>query len=167
MSLRFRSGVQPPPAYFIERFLREVQAVARTWSWLGQHVPVEITSWWRDAGHNASIPGAAGYSQHLVGTAIDGVILGLTRAEALPYVQRVAAAFGASAPSKASETSGNSVHVQALPYGTVERLVKSGAVELAGGLTFVGPPRPTALTSSVGAAVLAAIRPARTRGGEG
>jgi hypothetical protein len=147
----------------IERFRREIEAVARTWAWLGRHVDVQITSWWRSAEHNAATAGAASYSQHLVGTAIDGMITGLTRAEALPYVQRVAAAFGAEAPTKGSEGSGASVHVQALPYGMVERLVKSGAVSLAGGATFVGPPRPTALTAALRESIAAALVPARPR----
>jgi hypothetical protein len=143
MPLKLQPGVQSPPAALIDRFYPQILGVARTWLWLARYVPVEITSWWRDETRNAAAGGAT-YSQHLVGTAMDGLVPGMTRAQLLPYVQRIAKAYGADAPSKASEGSGRSVHVQGLPYGTVEKLLRRDPEVLTFAQGFVGPPRPLA-----------------------
>jgi hypothetical protein len=114
------------------------------WVALARVLPIEVTSWWRPPSANVAA-GGKDYSQHLVGTAIDALSPSYTRAQLLPLVQRVAALYGVSAPSAASEGSGRSVHVQALPYGTVQRLLtRDDPAILTAAATFVGPPRPLA-----------------------
>lgn len=138
--LRFQSQVVAPPAAIVERFYPEIRKVAAVWVLLSRLTDVEITSWWRSPEHNASVGGAR-WSQHVTGTAMDGLVPGLTRAQLLPYVQRIAAHYGVQAPSAASEGSGRSVHVQGLPYGMAERVLRTEPV-LTSVQTFVGPPRP-------------------------
>lgn len=145
MALTVQAQVQPPPAYLIDRFREPIRRVALTWITLARYLPIELTSWYRPAPYNVAASGVS-YSQHLVGAAIDGLSPGLTRAQLLPYVQRVASYYGVSAPASASETSGRSVHVQGLPYGLVQRLLtrdEPGLLETAS--TFVGPPRPVGI----------------------
>lgn len=146
MALRFQSQVKLPPAYLIDRFLAPMRAVLGVWVTLGRVIDVEVTSWWREPAANAAA-GGADYSQHIVGCAIDAVSPGRTRAQLLPLVQKVAARYFASpaaaVPSKASETSGRSVHVQGLPVGFVQTLIqRREPAILTVAQSFVGPPRP-------------------------
>jgi len=141
VSVRIQAQVRAPPAYYIGQFRAEMQRVLSTWAAVARALgaaghDLEITSWWRDF----RPVGGATYSQHLVGTAIDALSPRLTRAQLLPLVQRAARLYGTSAPTKASERSGRSVHVQVLPVGTVATLVRQGI--LARAESFVGPPQP-------------------------
>jgi hypothetical protein len=156
-SFRFQSQVEGPPAALVDRYFLPMRAVASTWVYLARYLPIEITSWWRDPDHNAE-EGGAEYSQHLFGTAMDAKSPGMSRAQLLPLVQRVAAAFGASAPAEGSRTSGSSVHVQGLPAGEVQRVLRSDPGMLVRAEAFVGPPR-----GVVAAAVARAAQPARSR----
>lgn len=140
MALTLQPGVTPPPAYLIDRFRDPIVRVASVWSLLARYVPVEVTSWWRDEKRNAAAGGAE-FSQHLLGVAIDGLVPGMSRAELLPYVQRIAARFGVDAPARASEGSGRSVHVQGLPFGVTEKILRGEPRLLVRAETFVGPPR--------------------------
>lgn len=142
MSVVLQPGVTPPPAGMVERFAPQIRAVALTWLTLGQMgLAVQITSWWRDEARNAAAGGAR-FSQHLVGTAMDGLVPGYSRAQLLPWVARVARYYGAVAPSQASEGSGRSVHVQGLPVGTVETILSREPTLLRAAQGFIGPPRP-------------------------
>ena len=49
--------------------------------------PVAITSGFRTAAHNASIPGASPHSQHLYGRAADFRVEGVSVAEAAAYAE--------------------------------------------------------------------------------
>jgi len=153
VALKVLRGVGIPPAGLIERFHGPMRSVALTWRDVSKVVPVEITSWWRDPTRNASTPGAETYSQHLVGTAMDGRSPGRTRAQLLPIVQKAALRYGATVPSKASESSGSSVHVQALPVGTVKALLTRTPALVQSALAFIGPARP--IVASVAAPTLA------------
>lgn len=145
MAFRLQPQVLQPPAYLIDRFADPMRRVALTWITLARYLPIEVTSWFDPRGPGQRVGGAT-YSQHFVGTAMDAISPGLTRAQLLPYVQRVAAYYRVTVPSRASETSGRSVHVQALPVGFVQRLLtrdEPGLLETAS--TFVGPPRPVGI----------------------
>ena len=61
--------------------------------------PVAITSGFRTAAHNASIPGASPHSQHLYGRAADFRVEGVSVAEAAAYDP-------AARPAKAAPTAG-------------------------------------------------------------
>ena len=143
MALRVLTSTGIPPAGLIERFHGPMRAVALTWLAVSRSVPVEITSWWRDPTRNVSAGGAQ-YSQHLVGTAMDGRSPGRTRAQLLPLVQKAGARYGVTVPSKASEGSGSSVHVQGLPVGAVRAILTREPQLVASTFSFVGPPRPLA-----------------------
>lgn len=141
MSLALNPDVRPPPAALIDRFRDPMVRVARVWTTLARYYPVVITSWYRPEAVNASTGGKT-YSQHLVGCAMDGKSPGMSRAQLLPLVQRVAAQLGGvTVPSAASETSGSSVHVQGLPVGYVQRLVTANPGLIAQAESFVGPPQ--------------------------
>src|SRR5574341_327179 len=114
-------GAKAPPRELIARFGTPMQRVLRTWLLVATVVPVEITSWWRSREKELR-EGRDGYSQHVAGAAMDGLSPGLSRAQLLPYVLRAAKRTGASVPLEGSETSGRSVHVQGLPYGTVRSI---------------------------------------------
>lgn len=142
MTIILQQGVTPPPAGMIERFAPQIRAVALTWLAMGKlGFAVQITSWWRDEARNAAAGGKR-YSQHLVGTAMDGLVPGYSRAQLLPFVARVARYYGAVAPPEASEGSGRSVHVQGLPVGTVKTLLTREPMLVRAAQDFVGPPRP-------------------------
>lgn len=141
-ALTLGRGVGVPPAGLIERFHVPMRSVVRTWAAVARSgVPVEITSWWRDPTRNVAARGEQ-FSQHLVGTAMDGRSPGRSRAELLGIVLRAAAAYGVTVPLSASETSGTSVHVQGLPKGFVAQILRRepGLVQTAG--AFIGPARP-------------------------
>ncbi|HEX4859727.1 MAG TPA: D-Ala-D-Ala carboxypeptidase family metallohydrolase [Rhizomicrobium sp.] len=140
-SLRFQSQVVQPPAGLVERFHDPMVRVALVWVTLARMgLPIQITSWWRSDAANAAA-GGRDYSQHLLGTAMDGLTPNLSRAQLLPHVQRVAAALGVTAPAAASEGSGRSVHVQGLPYGATQRILTQEPGMLVRASEFVGPPR--------------------------
>lgn len=143
MSLVIRPNVQQPPAGLLDRFYPQIVSVARVWLYLARFMPIEVTSWYRPEAVNAATSGKT-YSQHLVGAAMDALNPQLSREQLLPYVQQVARAFGVTAPSAASETSGRSVHVQGLPTGYLQTLVQREPTLLARADSFVGPPRPIA-----------------------
>jgi hypothetical protein len=113
-----------PPPELVARFREPMRRLVLVWRDVSRTVPVELTSWWRSAARNAETRGAAAYSQHLVGTAIDGQAQdpSISRAELLPIVQRAGARYGVSVPSAPSEASGRSVHAQALPVGAVRTM---------------------------------------------
>lgn len=143
MTLRLLSTTGIPPPGLIERFHGPMRAVALTWLAVSRAVPVEITSWWRDPTRNAATGGAQ-WSQHLVGTAMDGRSPGMSRDKLLVLVKRAGARYGVSVPSAASESSGSSVHVQGLPVGAVRTILTREPQLIAQTFSFVGPPRPLA-----------------------
>lgn len=71
--------------------------------------PVAITSGFRTAAHNASIPGASPHSQHLYGRAADFRVEGVSVAEAAAYAEPCCPAkeaSGATRPAKAAPAAG-------------------------------------------------------------
>lgn len=63
--------------------LDAADAICRRW-------PASVTSWWRSARHNASLPGSVPNSQHQQGLAIDLVFDGPepSKAELAPFLSR-------------------------------------------------------------------------------
>lgn len=104
-----------PPAELVTRFRPQMLKLGSFWKTLKAegHRP-RLTSWWRSIGHNREVGGQSS-SQHLSGTAID--FTGVT----LATVQPIAARFGLTAIA----SNRGAVHVQALPAGTVARLLRS------------------------------------------
>lgn len=142
--LSFQPQVQVPPDPIIERFAEPIAQAYLTFWVLSLFVPIEITSWWRSPASNRAAGGSAG-SQHLVGTALDGLSPGLSREQLLPLVALVARYTRVGVPKIASATSGRSVHVQALPAGTVAKILRGDPGLLDRALAFVGPPRGIAI----------------------
>lgn len=71
--------------------------------------PVAITSGFRTAAHNASIPGASPHSQHLYGRAADFRVEGVSVAEAAAYAETLLpgkGGIGATRPAKAAPAAG-------------------------------------------------------------
>lgn len=136
----FAPGVRVPPDPLVVRFLDPMRRVVLVWLTLSRIMPITITSWYRAPASNVAAGGQS-TSQHLLGTAIDGLSPGRSRDELLPFVQRAAHHFGVSAPAAASAGSGRSVHVQGLPFGMAAQILDAdpGLLVRAGG--FVGPPR--------------------------
>jgi hypothetical protein len=141
MPIRFQPQVQLPPDPLVYQFLEPMRAVVLTWLTVAQVLPIEITSWWRDEARNAAAGGNPG-SQHLIGTAIDGLSPGMNRTQLLAFVEPAARYFGVTAPAEGSSTSGRRVHVQGLPAGMTAQLLKANPNLLRTAESFVGPPQP-------------------------
>lgn len=142
MPLSFQPQVQFPPSAFVDRFTGPMLATLGVWWVLGQLLPIEVTSWWRSVGSNREAGGSQ-HSQHLVGTAMDAISPGLTRAQLLPLVTLVASYTGATVPKDPSATSGRSVHVQGLPAGAVATMLRRDPTMISDAMAFVGPPQRT------------------------
>jgi hypothetical protein len=119
MSLRVAAGVGAPGAQLVQRFRRQMLAVARTWAAVARTgADVQITSWHRGTGRNKEAGGQE-FSQHLLGVAMDAVSTNRTQAQLFALAQRAATAYGTTAIL----SNRGAVHVQALPNGAVRALV--------------------------------------------
>jgi hypothetical protein len=108
-------AAQAPPPAVIARFRLPIARLAQWYIAARRQYPgVRLTSWWRSRERNAAVGGQP-TSQHLVGCAID--VVGVPLAQA----QRLAAQYGLTAIASQR----GAVHVQALPAGTVARLLRA------------------------------------------
>jgi len=131
--------VRRPPDPIIREFLPRMRSLLSAWSAIARQVPdLQITSWYRSPTRNAATPGAAEFSQHTVGCAMDGISPALGQAKLYALAQSIAPRFGCTA--LASE--GRAVHLQALPNGTVRQWASRNPGLYQSASAFVGPPRP-------------------------
>lgn len=111
-------AAQIPPAVLIRRFEPQLAKLGAWWRAASREAKAKggrlrLTSWWRSKAKNEATSGSASASQHLAGTAIDVVGIDLATAK------RLAEPLGLTAIASQR----GAVHVQALPAGTVARLL--------------------------------------------
>lgn len=114
--MRVQTQVRRPPPSLVRAWRPAMERLVRTWNTIGAQVPdLEITSWYRSPAYNAATAGAAAFSQHTIGCAMDAKSSRIGKARLLTLVSSVAARNGCTALG----SEGTAVHVQALPNGTV------------------------------------------------